>query len=299
VKYTKPALSFEQQSQILLDRGLIADKTELCHFLSRVNYYRFSGYLFPFRKRGSDVFIDGTTFEKVKNIYDFDQDLRHYTLSLLEEIEIAILRTKMVERFTREYGPFCYTDENCFSSNISSAIHYRIMDSIDQNLDRSDEEFIIRFRTKYTAEKYLPFWMVSESNSFGLLSLIFKYLPRKVIIPLSKQFNLHSNDFISWIHSLSNVRNICAHYSRLWNRVLPIKPAVPIRKYHPEFYNPQKIRNDKYLVILAIMNYLMVNINNERNPVKEFKELVDRYPQISLDKMGVPLDWQSHPVFNI
>jgi len=299
MKYTKQPLSFQEQAKILLKRGLIADNDELCHFLSRVNYYRFTGYLYPFRKKGSDHFVDGTSLEKVKNIYDFDQNLRHFTLSTLEEIEISILRTQMVEKFTRECGPFCYTNKNNFSKSISVDMHHRIMKIISDNLERSDEEFVNRFRTKYSDEDYLPFWMISESNSFGLLSLIFKHLPYNVLIPLSKEYNLHSTVFISWIHSLSNVRNICAHYSRLWNRTLPIKPSIPDKKYHPEFHYQHNIRNDKYWVILAIMNYLIVKISIGRKPINTFIKLMNNYPQIRLDKMGFPPDWQSHPVFKI
>ncbi|WP_349293799.1 Abi family protein [Marinobacter sp. M3C] len=31
----------------------------------------------------------------------------------------------------------------------------------------------------------------------------------------------------SWLHTLTIVRNICAHHARLWNRELGIKPELP------------------------------------------------------------------------
>jgi hypothetical protein len=40
VKYAKPALSFEQQADQLLNRGFQADRTRLIETLSRVSYYR-------------------------------------------------------------------------------------------------------------------------------------------------------------------------------------------------------------------------------------------------------------------
>jgi len=50
MKYTKPALSFEKQAQLLLDRGLIApDKDVLVKCLSTINYYRLSAYWYPFK----------------------------------------------------------------------------------------------------------------------------------------------------------------------------------------------------------------------------------------------------------
>ena len=39
-EYSKPALSFSEQADLLLRRGLIADKALLISRLSDVNYYR-------------------------------------------------------------------------------------------------------------------------------------------------------------------------------------------------------------------------------------------------------------------
>jgi abortive infection bacteriophage resistance protein len=69
MKYTKPPLSFDQQAELLIARGLVADKADLEVFLSNVNYYRFSGYLYPFRSKAGDNYLPGTTLELIRNIY--------------------------------------------------------------------------------------------------------------------------------------------------------------------------------------------------------------------------------------
>ena len=69
MQYTKPPLNFSQQAKLLMSRGLVADQSELEAFLRKVNYYRFTGYLYPFRLLGTDDYLPGTTFEQVKNIY--------------------------------------------------------------------------------------------------------------------------------------------------------------------------------------------------------------------------------------
>lgn len=50
MKYTKPALSFEQQADQLLNRGFQADRARLIETLSRVSYYRLSAYWHPFKQ---------------------------------------------------------------------------------------------------------------------------------------------------------------------------------------------------------------------------------------------------------
>ncbi|MDG5816803.1 Abi family protein [Chitinispirillales bacterium ANBcel5] len=66
MKYTKPPLTFEAQADLLLERGLIADRTTLIKRLESVSYYRLSGYLFPFRK-SDDSYKSGTNFEPSVN----------------------------------------------------------------------------------------------------------------------------------------------------------------------------------------------------------------------------------------
>ena len=105
MKYTKPTLSFADQAQRLIDRGLIVEsKDELIRCLSRVNYYRLSAYWYTFKvidpSTGKEQFAPDTTFSKIWRQYIFDRELRLLVMDAVEHIEVAILRTQMVERFT-------------------------------------------------------------------------------------------------------------------------------------------------------------------------------------------------------
>jgi len=40
-------------------------------------------------------------------------------------------------------------------------------------------------------------------------------------------FRIDGKILSSWIHTLVYIRNLCAHHSRIWNRILAIKPRVP------------------------------------------------------------------------
>ena len=64
----KDWLSYEQQVDLLADRGMVIANTEdAAQFLSQVNYYRFSGYFRHWQydpARGHNRFFEGTTFEK-------------------------------------------------------------------------------------------------------------------------------------------------------------------------------------------------------------------------------------------
>ncbi len=65
--FTKPPTTFEEQLSILRSRNLIVEDEEFAlSVLRRLNYYRFTGYLLPF-KANKNTYVDGTTFGRVYN----------------------------------------------------------------------------------------------------------------------------------------------------------------------------------------------------------------------------------------
>jgi abortive infection bacteriophage resistance protein len=89
MNYDKPPLSFAAQADLLLKRGLIADRTLLIDRLKNVNYYRLSGYLYPYRL-ANDNYKPGTTFDKVWRHYTFDRQLRLIVIDAIERFEVSI-----------------------------------------------------------------------------------------------------------------------------------------------------------------------------------------------------------------
>ena len=78
MKYEKPALTFAEQADCLLARGLVADHNELLNVLKSVNYYRLSAYWYTFRIAGDpdDRLRPETTLKMVWDRYVFDRQLR-------------------------------------------------------------------------------------------------------------------------------------------------------------------------------------------------------------------------------
>ncbi len=299
MKYTKPALNFREQAERIISRGLHADLPELENFLSRVNYYRLSQYLFPFRSQNDDRYIEGTSFAKIKQIYHFDSELRLLSLSAIEVIDVAILRTQMVEKFSLSYGPFCYLDIRNFSSGLDRIKHNEILNNIQNNFHKSKEEFIEKYRINYQEENYLPFWMVAEISSIGTLSTIFQYLPNEIRIPISRPLKLHTHELVSWLRTLSNIRNFCAHHSRIWDRKFPLPPARPAKKVLPEFYFPARVENNCFLFILFILRYLTKIISHSNDFLHKLHDLIERYPEVPFHMMGFPENWQEYPLLKL
>lgn len=87
--------SYAEQVALLERRGMDVGVPDFAtETLRRINYYRLSGYWYPFRKMSSsgrqDDFFEGTKFSDVVSLYDFDARLRTATFTALMPLQMAV-----------------------------------------------------------------------------------------------------------------------------------------------------------------------------------------------------------------
>jgi abortive infection bacteriophage resistance protein len=290
MKYNKPALSFDDQINLLESRGLlIPDKTRAKNYFSNISYYRLSAYMLPLRQKESEDFLSNTTFDDVLNLYLFDREFRILVFDVIERLEIAF-RTQIIYQFSIIDGAFWFENPIHFQNNY---YYSRNLSKIDEEIDRSNEVFIDHFRQKYTTSNRPSAWMTLEVVSIGLLSKLFRNLkmsaPKKEV---AKHFNL-PNPYVleSWIQSITYVRNIVAHHSRLWNRALTIKPIL-LRNPKSSFPSNISSANTKIYPFLCCVLYLLRTINPNTKFTMQLKELFTKYPTIPQQSMGFPQGWE-------
>lgn len=186
MQYSKPHLSFEQQVDLLLQKGLNAEREELLARLQDIGYYRLSAYTHPFRERdkqGNTLsrFIPGTTLDSIINHYRFDRQLRLILLDAIERIEIS-LRSWLVHYHTATNGPFAYARIEYFphwKGYAQLLDKVRIRKDTKGGLIYRGEEAIDHFFSKYGSHhEILPLWIAVSSLEFG--SLV--YLDRKSVV---------------------------------------------------------------------------------------------------------------------
>lgn len=296
MNYTKSPLSFDDQADLILSRGLIADRDRLISCLSSVNYYRLSGYLYPYRNP-DDTFRNGTTFDMIWLHYCFDRKLRILVLDAIENVEVAV-RTSVVYHFAHAHGPFGHVDY-AYMRNLSRDGHQTWLDNLTEETNRSTETFVDHFKKKYGAHhQYLPIWMASEIFTFGALLTMFKGMDNRLRQTVSSNYSMNDEVFKSWLIALNGVRNICAHHGRLWNRELGYKPKVPKEKKYPDWHIPVTIPRHRVFVILTILKYMISIISPECVWSDYVRELLDDYPDISRKSMGFPENWEKSPLWS-
>lgn len=229
--YTKLALTFEQQADLLIQRGLATDRDEFITVLCSVNYYRLSGYLYPFRK-SDHTFYPGTNFNQVWRRYTFDRHLRLLTLDAIERVEDA-LRTQLVYEHVHAYGPFGYTNLNNLPK-LNNQDFESLQHRIRMETKRSQEVFVKHFINKYRDNhEHLPLWMVVEIIPFGLTFTLYNAVETRIMKTLASIYGVPDVVLKSWLGTINAIRNICAHHGRLWNRQLSFRHKIPKYRKKP------------------------------------------------------------------
>ncbi len=299
MKYTKPAVTFTDQIQILRDRGLIIDNDEIAEkHLSNISYYRLRAYTYPYQnnKLANHPFREGITFDDIIALYTYDRKLRLLVFDAIEKIEIAV-RTQIIYQWALTNGSHWHLESHLF---LNSNIHLENLVTLETEVDRSKETFIAHYKNKYTDPPQPPAWMSLEVSSIGLLSKFFRLLKRgsqkkKAI----QHFGVYDIKlFETWLKSFSEIRNICAHHGRLWNRRMTTHVEFPKKPIYPFIVN-KNVLPYKIYAALSCMTYILDIINPESDFKKRVIRLIENCPKGQLKEMGIPKNWKKEDFWNV
>ena len=294
ISYSKQLISFTDQITLLKQRGMVlGNETKALHLLQNISYYRLSGYWYPLLSdKQRHIFKPGSAFEAAYNIYKFDSELRKLIIAELEKIEVAV-RTQTAYILSTQYHAHWFEDSSLFSNPVR---HTKVLAKIEEEYNRSDEEFITAFKAKYS-DHFPPSWMTMEIASFGTLSILYGNLqPGRAKRSIAAYFGLPDTVFASWLHCIVYVRNICAHHSRLWNKILSIRPLMPRSPRNTFIALPASGTQQTYFVLSMII-YLLNTVNPNHSFISRFKELLNRYPSIDVRAMGFPINWENEKLW--
>ncbi len=297
MKYTKKPLSYSQQAQLLLDRGLIADKSTLEKTLKKINYYRLSGYYYHFIDK-KDKFVPHTTLTKILSAYNFDKRLRIILFKYIEIVEVG-LRSYITYIISHKYGPFALENRNNFR-NLKKEEYNILIDKINNQVHKSREIFIDHFMKKYGDCHTRPaIWMLIEIMSFGSIIKIYKGLNFKLKKKISKHYNLSSGVIKSWMLSIGVLRNCIAHHNRIWKRSVSVKPKKVNKGFHLDFYIPYKVDNNSLFGVICTIQYFCKYFCEGNELFEELKKLQYTFGLKLLQDCGFPENWKESEIWRM
>lgn len=313
MKFEKPPLTYKEQIELLKTRGLIFDDEERAELqLSNVSFFRLRAYMLPFRKNVHSEVIDdfryGTNWESIYNLYVFDRKLRLLVFDAIEKIEVA-LRCQLTYVLSHKYGahwqdnpaimkpPYVITLNDGGSKTVD--VYTDIQNHIaEQLISQQSELFIKQYHENYEDPQNPPSWMCVEIMYFSQLSRICSNLRERADkVAIAKHFLLPPDVFISWLHTINYVRNICAHHARLWNREIKVIPSLlRFSKDKVWISNPDQAKRSKIYYTLCITNYFLQSVDPKSSFSERLKLLISDYsPKISA--MGFPENWENEKIW--
>ena len=304
-KFNKASLTAEEQLNLLISRNLkVNDFDSAVAILKRVGYYHLSSYMRLFQTGNNHIFNDGVEFADLINLFNFDSELRHITFKAIEKIEIAY-RVAISNIMCKKYGSHWFTNKETFKTQIDTNTNQEIdyvqicKDIINKEIKKKDNEyaetFIANYYSKYSEPELPPFWMVVETFTIGSLNKLFQNINQKDKKEIVEYLGFTSDAkfirFSNWLFALSVIRNICAHHSRLFNRIFRISPSK-----HEKIEEFKGADNNPFYYIAIIINYYLITMAQDNSYENDLQTLFNRYKSVNKTKMGFPKDWSKFSI---
>ena len=227
----------DQVSRLVSRKMLIADSEACRAFLYDNNYYRLAGLWRSYQEdpdKGLNDFTRGISIEDVEEISDFERCARSVLSDGLLRFEMVLKARLAFQLASSEGGPFAYLDRSSYVVLNRGPRVDGLLKKIGMQLTDSRDTFIVHARNK---NRKIPIWAAVEVLSFGTISSLYSQLNDDALrYRISTSFGFDKiGHFSTVIHTLSLLRNICAHGGRLWNRSLPVPPPISISTPQPDF----------------------------------------------------------------
>lgn len=303
--YSHPFLSYDDLTRLLLKRGMRGDFNAIKQYLEDVGYQRLQAY-WGTNAQGQIR----SDFDTVWAQYCFDRQLRLLLLDAIERIEIAV-RNKLVHYFCESYGAFGYLDLNNFHK-VQQFKWQKWVDKLNEAANKSSLLLVRDFFIRYS-DQHLPLWLACELMDFGATVFFFNSVEPKIQKKVSRSLGLPTPSvLLSWIRALNDVRNACAHHNRVWNRGWVKQAAIPARntdwyctfdprsqQWVPGLNKTTTFNMSKTGGMLTICHYLIQKVAAKSQWKSRLFNLFSepRFACIHHSWMGLPDNWQSHPLW--
>ena len=285
----KPARSYEGQIERLTDaHGLIVtDSARAKQILSTVNYYRLTTYGKHLRREDDpERFVPGVSLDMLYALYQFDMGLRHAILPVLEFFEVQ-LRAKIAYRLAMTYGSLGYTKAENFRPDRQSQGWFKdIHNKFRTEVRRCDDlAFVRHHKNKYGGK--FPIWAAVELFSFGMLGQLYAIMREDDQSAVAEDYGMTAQALSALIGAAIDVRNICAHYNRLYNQAIEDQPQLRDDQmiYESQFVFPT------LLALRAVAGKERI----WREMLQSISLLAGEFPEADLSLCGFPDNWAAIP----
>lgn len=278
--YNKPHASPLQRVRHLQSKGLtVARPNVAARKIEAIGYERLRIYLLSRRDQPGRTFRLGTTYQDIIQLYECDARLRALAFEAVGRFELAF-RNTISEVLSRQFGSHPYNDPAAFKHPVA---HSEALTSVHQTFNRSRDERARHYRQSYISPVLPPIWTFKEFLTFGGAQYFYARLDGSVRSTVAQAFGVPRLPiFESWMHCFVDLRNICAHHGRLFNRRFQKQPSLLQRE------NVPTAANNTLKAQLECLDYVLVAIGEKGGTVDAAQKLMDlkRHSAVAASEAG-------------
>ena len=299
--FTKPATTISQQIELLKNRGLIIKKEDNAeHILSNISYYRLGEYWYSMQDdKENHTFKPNSTFSDVIALYQFDKELRLLLFDVIAKIEIS-LRTKLIYHISHEIDPWWFQNFDLF---VDSKALVKTLSNLEEEIERTREVTIKNHLKKHKDDlRFPPCWKSLEQTSFGSLSKLYGNLKHDKVKSkdiIAQEYGAVNHTYLpSWLQSIAQIRNFCAHHTRLWNKNVPGTPKLlPTPPYSWIENIPKQHEFPRLYIHLCLMKYLLNIIKPNNRFTDKLVTLLSKYPNVDINAVCFKENWENEELW--
>lgn len=268
------------------------------HALEFIGYHRLLIYMRPLQDPQKRFFAT-VQFDDILQLYDFDRRLRLVFLDAIDRIEVAF-RAAIINTLA--------LDKTCGSHFYMDAIHFKDCkahrDVMKQVLGLPEKNAAIKhYYDNYNTPALPPVWTVLEAMTIGQLSRLFSDLHLDHRKTVATKFGYDESVLVTWLKSLTILRNVCAHHGRLWNASITADAPKYAKAIAGEF--PSHNDRGRIFARAVVVQALLEKIDPTSDWKVRFKQLMSTLPTVGLGKagrttaeLGLVAGWANRPFWS-
>ena len=231
-------------------------------------------------------------------------------MEAIERIEVS-MRANFSDILSVEHSNLhFYSDQNIYTSENN---YHKFMDKVVASLKNIDNSNNVKYQQTFSRNgikhNLPPSWELFHLMTFKQLSVFVASLKNRNTKLISSKFDVRTTQvFVSWLHAISDLRNICAHHSRLWNRLFGTQPMIPHLDINSIAFVPDEIDvKEKSIKIkphrklyfqIVVLWFFLKQTSPHSSWVNRLKDLIQEY-NIDARYMGFPDNWYDDKFWQI
>jgi len=279
--YNKPHATAAQRVQHLRAKGLVISRPRVAaRKIEEIGYERLRIYFLSRRDRSlpGKPFLPGTTYKDILRLYECDAKLRNICFSEVGRFEI-VFRNRISETLSAQFGGHPYSEFDAFKSpQERNERLQRILHTFNDSKDQRAKHYL----DTYTSPTLPPIWVLKEFLTFGASARLYSALNSTIRTRIAADFGVPSLPvFDNWVKCFVDLRNVCAHHDRLFNRSFQKQPQRLVRAAVPSV----GIDIAKLKAQIECLDFVLGNSGTKRL-VAKVEKVINQYPEVQNSEVG-------------